>query len=62
MALEFYSGIGGLHLALSRSKYLSQVIRAFDWDQSACSVYEANYGPGIVKKVSAQLSLFFLVL
>ncbi|KAJ7652059.1 S-adenosyl-L-methionine-dependent methyltransferase [Mycena polygramma] len=50
-ALEFYSGIGGLHLALSRSNVPASVTNAFDWDQSACEVYSANHGPGIVKKV-----------
>ncbi|KAJ3500737.1 hypothetical protein NLJ89_g9659 [Agrocybe chaxingu] len=49
-ALEFYSGIGGLHIALSRSDVDAQVIRAFDWDQTACQVYEANHGD-IVQKV-----------
>ncbi|KAJ7652054.1 S-adenosyl-L-methionine-dependent methyltransferase [Mycena polygramma] len=50
-ALEFYSGIGGLHLALSRSNVPASVTNAFDWDQSACEVYSANHGPGIAKKV-----------
>ncbi|KAF9530378.1 S-adenosyl-L-methionine-dependent methyltransferase [Crepidotus variabilis] len=49
-ALEFYSGIGGLHLALSRTELDAQVIQAFDWDQTACQVYSANHG-GIVNKV-----------
>ncbi|KAJ3556629.1 hypothetical protein NM688_g1923 [Phlebia brevispora] len=50
-AVEFYSGIGGLHLALTRSSVQAEVVRAFDWDQSACQVYAANYGPNIVQKV-----------
>ncbi|KAJ6569515.1 S-adenosyl-L-methionine-dependent methyltransferase [Mycena capillaripes] len=50
-ALEFYSGIGGLHLALSRSNVLVSVTNAFDWDQTACEVYSANFGPGIATKV-----------
>ncbi|KAF9485437.1 S-adenosyl-L-methionine-dependent methyltransferase [Pholiota conissans] len=50
-ALEFYSGIGGLHLALSRSKLAVDVVQAFDWDQTACLVYSANHGRGIAKKV-----------
>jgi len=50
-ALEFYSGIGGLHRALAESHVGGQVIRAFDWDQSACRVYTANYGKDIVQKV-----------
>ncbi|KAK1227450.1 hypothetical protein PQX77_009551 [Marasmius sp. AFHP31] len=47
------SGIGGLHLALSRSStnVSAQVVRAFDWDQTASRVYEANHGKGIVEKV-----------
>ncbi|KAJ7585783.1 S-adenosyl-L-methionine-dependent methyltransferase [Mycena floridula] len=48
--LEFYSGIGGLHLALKRSKANGSVLRAFDWDQTACQVYEANYGSTTVQK------------
>ncbi|KAJ6519200.1 S-adenosyl-L-methionine-dependent methyltransferase [Mycena sanguinolenta] len=50
-ALEFYSGIGGLHLALSRSNAAASVTHAFDWDQNACDVYSANFGPGIARKV-----------
>ncbi|KAI0262477.1 S-adenosyl-L-methionine-dependent methyltransferase [Gloeopeniophorella convolvens] len=52
-ALEFYSGIGGLHLALSRSHVgeHAAVVRAFDWDQIACTVYRMNHGAGIVHKV-----------
>ncbi|KIO24968.1 hypothetical protein M407DRAFT_25715 [Tulasnella calospora MUT 4182] len=48
-ALEFYSGIGGLHLALVRSAWDAQVVAAYDWDPAACQVYAANYGPGAVK-------------
>ncbi|KIP04052.1 hypothetical protein PHLGIDRAFT_25806 [Phlebiopsis gigantea 11061_1 CR5-6] len=54
-ALEFYSGIGGLHLALARSQVNGSVIRAYDWDQSACQVYQKNHGPGIVKKADILL-------
>ncbi|PFH50717.1 hypothetical protein AMATHDRAFT_192665 [Amanita thiersii Skay4041] len=50
-ALEFYSGIGGLHLALKRSNVNSTVVRAFDWDQTACNVYESNFGQNTVSKV-----------
>ncbi|KAH9036647.1 S-adenosyl-L-methionine-dependent methyltransferase [Lactarius pseudohatsudake] len=52
-ALEFYCGIGGLHTALTRSAVSDDatVVRAFDWDQSACAVYAANHGPGIVRRV-----------
>ncbi|KAI0073734.1 S-adenosyl-L-methionine-dependent methyltransferase [Panus rudis PR-1116 ss-1] len=49
-AAEFYSGIGGLHLGLSRSSVNGLVVRAYDWDQSACQVYDANYGKGIAQK------------
>ncbi|KAI0641168.1 S-adenosyl-L-methionine-dependent methyltransferase [Trametes meyenii] len=50
-ALEFYSGIGGLHRALVQSAVQGTVVRAFDWDQAACRVYAANYGPDVVRKV-----------
>ncbi|KAJ7139445.1 S-adenosyl-L-methionine-dependent methyltransferase [Mycena epipterygia] len=50
-ALEFYSGIGGLHLALSRSNVPLAIAHAFDWDQNACEVYSSNFGPGIATKV-----------
>ena len=41
---------GGLHRALSLSNVDATVIRAFDWDQTACQVYQANYG-NIIRKV-----------
>ncbi|KAG6814401.1 hypothetical protein H0H92_007404 [Tricholoma furcatifolium] len=50
-ALEFYSGIGGLHLAFERSGVQGSVVQAFDWDQTACQVYSANHQAGIVQKV-----------
>ncbi|KAF5316231.1 hypothetical protein D9619_006256 [Psilocybe cf. subviscida] len=49
--LEFYSGIGGLHLALSRSGIGSEVVQALDWDQNACLVYNANHGNNVAKKI-----------
>ncbi|KAJ7051223.1 S-adenosyl-L-methionine-dependent methyltransferase [Mycena amicta] len=49
-ALEFYSGIGGLHLALKRSKAAATITHAFDWDQNACEVYSSNFGTGIATK------------
>ncbi|KIM44473.1 hypothetical protein M413DRAFT_67504 [Hebeloma cylindrosporum] len=49
-ALEFYSGIGGLHLSLSKSTVKADVVQAFDWDQTACQVYTANHG-NLVRKV-----------
>ncbi|TFK76626.1 S-adenosyl-L-methionine-dependent methyltransferase [Pluteus cervinus] len=50
-ALEFYSGIGGLHLALTRSTVDARVVQAFDWDQNACQIYDANTPSRLVKKV-----------
>uniref|UniRef100_D8QKQ8 tRNA (cytosine(38)-C(5))-methyltransferase n=1 Tax=Schizophyllum commune (strain H4-8 / FGSC 9210) TaxID=578458 RepID=D8QKQ8_SCHCM len=50
-ALEFYSGIGGLHLALERSKIAGQVACAFDWDQAAEQVYKHNFPATPVKRV-----------
>ncbi|KAF8809505.1 S-adenosyl-L-methionine-dependent methyltransferase [Phlegmacium glaucopus] len=49
-ALEFYCGIGGLRLALSRSSINAEVVQAFDWDQTACQVYKANHND-VVRKV-----------
>ncbi|KAJ4485380.1 S-adenosyl-L-methionine-dependent methyltransferase, partial [Lentinula aciculospora] len=49
-ALEFYSGIGGLHLALKRSKVPGLIVKAFDWDQNAAKVYDANHGPSLTAK------------
>ncbi|KAH7911830.1 S-adenosyl-L-methionine-dependent methyltransferase [Hygrophoropsis aurantiaca] len=42
--------IGGLHLAFTRSCAKASIVKAFDWDQTACQVYEANYGPQLVSK------------
>ncbi|KAK0478182.1 S-adenosyl-L-methionine-dependent methyltransferase [Armillaria novae-zelandiae] len=50
-ALEFYSGIGGLHCALTTSHVPGTVIRAYDWDQNACRIYSKNYGKGIAYRV-----------
>ncbi|KAG8220226.1 S-adenosyl-L-methionine-dependent methyltransferase [Butyriboletus roseoflavus] len=50
-AVEFYSGIGGLHFALRRSGIPgATVVAAYDWDQTACQVYAANLGADIVCK------------
>ncbi|KAI0344264.1 S-adenosyl-L-methionine-dependent methyltransferase [Trametopsis cervina] len=49
-AVEFYSGIGGMHLALSRSMVSGAVVHAYDWDQAACQVYGANYGTNPVER------------
>ncbi|KAF5355832.1 hypothetical protein D9756_004315 [Leucocoprinus leucothites] len=56
-ALEFYAGIGGLHLALQRSSVDGVVVQAFDWDPAACQVYRINHPPEIIKKADiSQLS------
>ncbi|KAG2160248.1 S-adenosyl-L-methionine-dependent methyltransferase [Suillus bovinus] len=47
-AIEFYSGIGGLHLALRRSRVACSLVKAFDWDQTACQVYAANYDAKLI--------------
>ncbi|KIY52972.1 S-adenosyl-L-methionine-dependent methyltransferase [Fistulina hepatica ATCC 64428] len=51
-AIEFYSGIGGLHLALKRCSSCrpSVVVRSYDWDPSAIAVYEHNFGRGIAQR------------
>ncbi|KIK91541.1 hypothetical protein PAXRUDRAFT_830754 [Paxillus rubicundulus Ve08.2h10] len=50
-AIEFYSGIGGLHLALRLSRIPGvAAVAAYDWDQIACQVYAANFTPDIVHK------------
>ncbi|KAN0101047.1 S-adenosyl-L-methionine-dependent methyltransferase [Tylopilus felleus] len=50
-AIEFYSGIGGLHLALRRSGIPGAVVAAaYDWDQTACQAYAANFGAETVCK------------
>lgn len=42
-ALEFYAGIGGLGLALSRCMARSaEIVAAFEWDPSAAAVYAHN--------------------
>ncbi len=43
--------LGGFHVALSRSTVEAEVVRAFDWDQTACAVYCLNHGKGIAHKV-----------
>jgi hypothetical protein len=49
---------GGLHRALSQSGVDASVIRAYDWDAVACSVYSANHGPGIVQRVKVYWHCF----
>ena len=44
-ALEFYSGIGGLHYSLSEARGDSaEVLAAFDINPLANKVYERNHG------------------
>ncbi|KNZ78224.1 DNA methyltransferase like protein [Termitomyces sp. J132] len=50
-ALEFFCGIGGLHLAFKRSGVDGSVVQAFDWDQTACQVYSTNFPQSTVQKV-----------
>lgn len=57
-SIEIIDPTGGLHLALATSLVKGRVVRAFDWDQTACKVYEANYGPHVVQKVCATGSSF----
>lgn len=44
---------GGFHFALRRSGIpgATAVVAAYDWDQTACQVYTANFGADIVHKV-----------
>ncbi|KAG9058172.1 hypothetical protein FS842_000926 [Serendipita sp. 407] len=57
-AIEFYSGIGGLHQALMQSGLSPplQVCCSIDWDQSAAAVYEANYGMKPLQKDISKLT------
>lgn len=43
-ALEFYSGIGGLHWALLEAVPGAEVVSAFDINEVANDVYEHNFG------------------
>ncbi|KAG2069855.1 S-adenosyl-L-methionine-dependent methyltransferase [Suillus decipiens] len=54
-AIEFYCGIGGLHLALRQSRVACSPVKAFDWDQTACQVYAANYGAKIVTRIDISI-------
>lgn len=42
--------LGGLHLALRQSRVACSPVKAFDWDQTACQVYAANYGAEIINR------------
>lgn len=46
---------GGLHRGLNASTVLATVVRAFDWDQMSCQVYNVNYGVGIAHRVCQRL-------
>ena len=59
-ALEFYSGIGGLHYALLKSRPDADILKAFDWDPTSCQVYQANHGP-IIDRVRCGQSLSLCV-
>lgn len=48
-AIEFYSGIGGLHCALEETG-LGKVCAAFEWDPNAAAVYTLNHGKDIVHR------------
>lgn len=43
-ALEFYSGIGGMHYALQLAAPAAAVLDAFDINHSANRCYEHNFG------------------
>ncbi|KAH8799498.1 S-adenosyl-L-methionine-dependent methyltransferase [Flagelloscypha sp. PMI_526] len=51
VALEFYSGIGGLHRAFSRSSVNGKVKTAYDWDQNATKVYKVNHPETNIQQV-----------
>jgi site-specific DNA-cytosine methylase len=60
-ALEFYSGIGGMHFACERAANLGhipavEVLAAFDINPVANAVYEHNFG-SLVRRVSDRPSL-----
>ena len=44
---------GGLHRALKTSDIPGTIVRSYDWDQTACQVYQANHGE-IVSRVNHQ--------
>ncbi|ORZ32655.1 S-adenosyl-L-methionine-dependent methyltransferase [Catenaria anguillulae PL171] len=48
--LEFYSGIGGMHYALKDAGIDAQIVAAFEVFDVANSVYNHNFGKGIVKQ------------
>ena len=51
-SLRTFFFAGGLHLALRSSGVPgAHVVAAYDWDQTACQVYAANFGIGNVHKV-----------
>ncbi|OCH88975.1 S-adenosyl-L-methionine-dependent methyltransferase [Obba rivulosa] len=52
---EAESPAGGLHRAFSQSNVNGSVVRAYDWDQCACRVYDANYGAGLAQKADISL-------
>lgn len=44
---------GGLHRGLQLSGVDAQIVAAFDWDRSACEVYDANHDGGLSRKVGS---------
>ena len=42
--VEFFAGVGGLHYALGRANVPHTVVRAYDLDTVAASVYRHNFG------------------
>ncbi|KAI8903509.1 S-adenosyl-L-methionine-dependent methyltransferase [Gorgonomyces haynaldii] len=49
-ALEFFSGMGGMHHSLNKSKLPFSVIAAFDINTNANQVYELNFGIKPIQK------------
>ena len=55
-ALEFYSGIGGMHAALQRAAAAGaipdfEVLAAFDINDVANRIYAHNFGERVVRRV-----------
>jgi tRNA (cytosine38-C5)-methyltransferase len=55
-ALEFYSGIGGMHCALRLAAPSAAVLDAFDINHAANRCYKHNFG-----KAPKQVSMFLQV-
>ncbi|KAI9099275.1 S-adenosyl-L-methionine-dependent methyltransferase [Phlyctochytrium arcticum] len=59
-ALEFFSGIGGLHYGLEYAHPNVQVLASFDINQHANSCYEANFGIKPIQKGIQDLTPAFI--